>query len=83
MPLVKINGIAYEFENLSDEIKGHLKYMAFADAELEQLSMRQNLLFIARDQIGQRMDRALLRDSVNQSPTDQAQPLVQQDKPLA
>lgn len=83
MPLVKINGITYEFDNLAEEVKGHLKYMAFVDAELEQLAMRQNLLHIARDQIGQRMDRALLRDSVNQSPTDQAQPPAQPGEPQA
>lgn len=74
MPLVKINGITHEFDNLGDEVKGHLKYLAFIDAELEQLSMRQNLLHMARNQVGQQMDRALLRDSVNQSPVDQAQP---------
>ncbi len=76
MPLVKINGITYEFDSLADEIKGHLKYMAFIDSELEQLALRQNLLHIARDQIGQRMDRALVRENVNQSPTDQTQSQV-------
>ena len=83
MPLVKINGLTYEFNDLSDEVKGHLKYMAFIDAELEQLAMRQNLLHIAREQIGQRMDRALLRDSINQSPTDQALPPSQPQAPQA
>ncbi|WP_310566403.1 hypothetical protein [Hydrogenophaga sp.] len=83
MPMVKINGLTYEFNDLPDEVKGHLKYMAFIDAELEQLGMRQNLLHIARDQIGQRMDRALLREAINQSPTDQAQPPVQPQAPEA
>lgn len=73
MPLIKINGLAYEFDSLSDEAKGHLRYLAFIDAEMEQLSMRINLLKISRDQIGQRLDEALLRQSVAQSPTEAAQ----------
>jgi hypothetical protein len=81
MPMVKINGIAYEFDHLSDEVKGQLSYLSFIDAELEQLGMRQNVLRIARDQVGQRLDAALLRDSVNQSPTDGAQ--VSTSKPSA
>lgn len=83
MPMVKINGLTYEFNDLPEEVKGHLKYMAFIDAELEQLGMRQNLLHIARDQIGQRMDRALLREAISQSSTDQAQPPVQPQAPEA
>ncbi len=73
MPLIKINGLAYEFDTLSDEAKGHLRYLAFIDAELEQLAMRINLLKISRDQIGQRLDEALLRQSVAQSPPEAAQ----------
>lgn len=73
MPLVKINGITYEFDHLGDEVKGHLSYLAFIDAELEQLGMRQSVLRIARDQVGLRLDAALVRESVNQSPTDEAQ----------
>ena len=76
MPLIKINGLAYEFDNLNDEAKGHLRYLAFIDAELEQLSMRINLLKISRDQIGQQLDAALLRQSITQSPPELAsQPL--------
>jgi len=74
MPLIKINGQALEFDTLSDEAKGHLRYLAFIDADLEQLSMRINLLKLARDQIGHQLDASLLRQSINESPTELAQP---------
>jgi hypothetical protein len=73
MPLIKINGLAYEFDTLDDETKGHLRYLAFIDAELEQLALRMNVMKISRDQIGQRLDSALLRQSVSQSPPELAQ----------
>lgn len=73
MPLIKINGLAYEFDTLDDEAKGHLRYLAFIDAELEQMAMRMNLLKISRDQVGQRLDAALLRQSVAESPPELAQ----------
>jgi hypothetical protein len=73
MPLIKINGLAYEFDTLNDEVKGHLRYLAFIDAELEQLAMRANVLKISREQIGLRLDEALLRQSVTESPTELAQ----------
>lgn len=73
MPLIKINGLAYEFDNLDEEAKGHLRYLAFIDAELEQLAMRMTVMKISRDQIGQRLDAALLRQSVVQSPPELAQ----------
>ena len=60
MPLIKINGLAYEFDTLDEEAKGHLRYLAFIDAELEQMAMRMNLLKISRDQIGQRLDAAFV-----------------------
>jgi hypothetical protein len=69
MPMVKINGIAYEFDHLSDEVKGHLSYLSFIDAELEQLGMRQNVLRIARDQVGQRLDAALRESSAPTAPS--------------
>ena len=73
MPLIKINGLAYEFDTLDDEAKSHLRYLAFIDAELEQMAMRMNVLKISRDQIGQRLDAALLRQSVAASPPELAQ----------
>ena len=82
MPLIKINGLAYEFDNLSDEAKSHLRYLAFIDAELEQLAMRSNVLKISREQIGQRLDEALLRQSVAESPPELAQtPQTEGDSP--
>lgn len=73
MPLIKINGLAYEFDSLDEEAKGHLRYLSFIDAELEQLAMRMTVMKISRDQIGQRLDAALLRQSVAQSPPELAQ----------
>ena len=73
MPLIKINGLAYEFDTLNEEAKGHLRYLAFIDAELEQTAMRMNVLKISRDQMGQRLDAALLRQSVAESPPELAQ----------
>ncbi len=73
MPLIKINGLAYEFDTLNEEAKGHLRYLAFIDAELEQTAMRMNVLKISRDQVGQRLDAALLRQSVAESPPELAQ----------
>ena len=73
MPLIKINGLAYEFDTLDEEAKGHLRYLAFIDAELEQLVLRMNVMKISRDQIGQRLDSALLRQSVAASPPELAQ----------
>lgn len=73
MPLIKINGLTYEFDTLEEEAKGHLRYLAFIDAEIEQMAMRMNLLKISRDQIGQRLDAALLRQSVAESPPELAQ----------
>ncbi len=73
MPLIKINGLTYEFDKLDEEAKGHLRYLAFIDAELEQMAMRMNVLKISRDQIGQRLDAALLRQSVAESPPELAQ----------
>jgi hypothetical protein len=73
MPLIKINGLAYEFDTLNEEAKGHLRYLAFIDAELEQMAMRMNVLKISRDQVGQRLDAALLRQSVAESPPELAQ----------
>lgn len=74
MPLVKINGVAYEFDALSDEAKNHLRYLAFIDTELEQLSMRINLLRMSRDEVGRRLDQALLHQSISASPPELAQP---------
>jgi hypothetical protein len=81
MPLIKINGLAYEFDTLDEEAKGHLRYLSFIDAELEQMAMRMNVMKISRDHIGQRLDVALLRQSVAASPPEFAQaPQPAQDK---
>jgi hypothetical protein len=81
MTMVKINGVTYEFEELSEEVKNHLKFLAFIDAELEQLAMRRSVLLISREQIGHRLDKTMVHQSIQQSaqasdaPTDGAQAL--------
>lgn len=67
MAQVRINGIAYETEELSDEIKDHLRYMAHIDADMERLTMQMDVLRIARAEIGGRLDKALLQDQINQA----------------
>jgi archaellum component FlaC len=67
MPSVKINGITYDFETLSDELKNHLKYLAFIDSEVERLNLQLNVLRISREEIGRQLDSALLRQELNQS----------------
>ena len=44
MPIIKINGLAYELDTLGEESKGHLRYLAFVDSELERLMMRADML---------------------------------------
>ncbi len=65
MPTIKINGLAYDFDALSDESKGHLRYLAFIDSELERLTMRADMLKLARDEVGRQLDRTLLRETVS------------------
>ena len=67
MPSVKINGITYDFETLSDELKNHLKYLAFIDSEVERLNLQLNVLRISREEIGRQLDSALLSQELNQS----------------
>ena len=66
MPFVKINGITYDFETLSDELKNHLKHLAFIDSEMERLSLQMNVLRISREEIGRQLDSAVLRQELNQ-----------------
>lgn len=73
MTMVKINGVTYEFEALSEEVKNHLKFLAFIDAELEQLAMRRSVLLISREQIGHRLDKAMVHQSIVQSVQESAQ----------
>lgn len=72
MPTIKINGLAYEFDSLGDEAKTHLRYLAFIDSELERLAMRADMLKVSRDEVGRRLDRALLRETISALPPDTA-----------
>jgi|GEM_PF-1566131 len=83
MPLIKINGITYEFEQLTEEVKGHLRYLSFIDAELEQNQMRIASMRIARDEVGRRLDQALVEQSLIQSAegTNNPQSISQANQP--
>ena len=67
MPSVKINGITYDFDALSEELKNHLKHLAFIDSEIERLALQMNVLRISREAIGQQLDSAVLRHELNQA----------------
>ena len=71
MPVVKINGISYELEQLSEEVKSHLQRLAYIDAEMDRLRLQADVLRVARDEIGARLDRALLHMELNQAPVAQ------------
>lgn len=66
MQIVKINGISYPVEQLNDEVKGHLQRLAYIDAEAERIRLQLDVLRVARDEIGSRLDRALLHMELNQ-----------------
>lgn len=81
MPHVKINGVTYDVDTLSDEVKSHLKALAFVDAESERLAMQLSVMRISREEIGRRLDLALTRQELNR-PTAAAPGLQPQaDKP--
>ena len=68
MPIIKINGLAYELDTLGDEAKGHLRYLAFVDSELERLMMRADMLKLARDEVGRGLLRGFRRQPGNRLP---------------
>ena len=65
MPHVKINGVTYDVDTLDDEVKSHLRALAFVDAESERLGMQLSIMRISRDEIGRRLDLALTRHELN------------------
>ena len=65
MPIITINGVSYEADSLSEDIKGHLHHLAHIDHEFERLTMQMDVLRIARAEIGARLDRELLRAQMN------------------
>jgi len=81
MPLIKINGITYEFDKLTEEVKGHLRYLSFLDAELEQSHMRLASMRIAREEVGRRLDQALVHQSIIQSTLDVESARMEVDTP--
>lgn len=65
MTAIKINGVTYETDSLSDDVKGHLRHLAHIDQEFERLHMKMDVLRIARAEIGARLDNDLLRAQIN------------------
>ncbi|MFM1855845.1 MAG: hypothetical protein RLZ83_1154 [Pseudomonadota bacterium] len=65
MPFVKINGVTYDVDAISDEVKGHLRALSFIDAELDRIGMQLSVLRISREEIGRRLDLALTRQELN------------------
>jgi hypothetical protein len=66
VPVVKINGVSYDAESLSEEVRAHLQRLAFIDAESERVHLQLDVLRVARDEIGARLDRALVHMELNQ-----------------
>ncbi len=65
MPLVKINGVTYDVDAISEEVKGHLRALSFIDAELDRIGMQLSVLRISREEVGRRLDLALTRQELN------------------
>jgi hypothetical protein len=81
MPHVKINGVTYDVDTLSDEVKSHLKALAFIDAESERLAMQLSVMRISREEVGRRLDLALTRQELNRPTAAAPVPQPQADKP--
>lgn len=74
MPLVKINGVTYEFDELSEDVKTHLKYLSYIDSEIERMKMQLSTFHMSRDHVGRLLDSAMANHALNQSPFEGAAP---------
>lgn len=81
MPHVKINGVTYDVDTLSDEVKSHLQALAFIDAESERLAMQLSVMRISREEVGRRLDLALTRQELNRPAAPGLGPQPRADKP--
>lgn len=59
MPLIKIDEIEYEFDNLSQEVKNHLANLQFVDAELARLNAQAAVFQTARNAYSQALKELL------------------------
>lgn len=73
MRAVKINGVTYDLDSLSDEVKTHLRYLSFIDSEAERLTMKMNMLKLSREQVGKMLDLAIARHTLNMPPAEKSQ----------
>lgn len=76
MPLVKINGVTYEFDALNEEIKTHLKFLSYIDSEIERLKMQLGTFQLSRDHVGRLLDSAMTSYALNQTPFEGDAPNV-------
>lgn len=67
MPFVKINGVTYDVDAISEEVKGHLRALSFIDSELDRIGMQLSVLRISREEVGRRLDLALTRQELNRA----------------
>ncbi|CAN1562963.1 hypothetical protein MCEMAEM4_02773 [Burkholderiaceae bacterium] len=74
MPLVKINGVTYEFDALNEEIKTHLKFLSYIDSEIERLKMQLGTFQLSRDHVGRLLDSAMTSYALHQTPFEGAVP---------
>lgn len=68
MPLVKINGVTYEFETLTEEVQTHLKYLSYIDSEIDRLKMQLGTFHLSREHVGRLLDTAMANLALNQAP---------------
>jgi hypothetical protein len=75
MALVKINGVTYELDALSDEVKTHLKYLSYIDSEIERLKMQLGTFHLSRDHVGRLLDMAMTHQVLNETPFERSESL--------
>lgn len=74
MAMVQINGVTYEFDTLSDEVKTHLKYLSYIDSEIDRLKMQLGTFHLSREQVGRMLDVALTQHTMNETPFERNEP---------
>lgn len=76
MPQVKINGVTYEFDALSEEVKTHLKYLSYIDSEIERMKMQLTTFHMSRDHVGRLLDTAMANHMLNSAPFEGDAPVI-------
>ena len=79
MALVKINGVTYELDTLSDEVKTHLKYLSYIDSEIERLKMQLGTFHLSRDHVGRLLDISIANHAMQHTPFENSPPVESTD----